>query len=186
MVDGETHSLWSQLLGEAMSGPLTGTTLKQIPSVITDWNTWVERHPDTTAIVMSRTTTEYVRDLQRSTDDGPSPPGPLAIGLSEGGFSQSWSFESLFEEPVVNDHLQKRPVLVVYDDQSGTAAVFDRTVDDRVLSFFLKDGKLVDRETGSEWDRITGKALSGPLQSARLKLLPGTVSDSFTWDLFHP
>ena len=36
MLDQETKSLWSHILGQAMRGPLKGTRLEVIPSTMTD------------------------------------------------------------------------------------------------------------------------------------------------------
>ena len=47
MQDKETGTLWSHVSGEALSGPLTGTTLEQVPMVQTTWREWVAAHPQT-------------------------------------------------------------------------------------------------------------------------------------------
>ena len=91
-------------------------------------------------------------------------------------------FSRLVKEPVVNEEVQGRPVVVLYKrgvvsplDQSsieasrdvGTAAAFDRRLGSRTLSFVRREGRFVDRETGSRWD-ITGTATVGPLRGRRL------------------
>jgi len=50
MYDKETNTLWSQLLGEAVSGEKVGTKLEFLPAVMTTWSSWREMHPDTLAI----------------------------------------------------------------------------------------------------------------------------------------
>ena len=47
MYDRETKSLWSQLMIQAVTGPMKGTRLQQLPLSHTSWQEWVERHPDT-------------------------------------------------------------------------------------------------------------------------------------------
>ena len=47
LYDIETESLWSQLMNQAIAGPLRGTKLKTIPLTHTSWEDWQERHPDT-------------------------------------------------------------------------------------------------------------------------------------------
>jgi len=47
MYDRKTDSLWQQISGEAIMGPKMGTTLKALPSTMTEWSTWLEAHPDT-------------------------------------------------------------------------------------------------------------------------------------------
>jgi hypothetical protein len=47
MYDRETGSLWSQLMVQAVAGPLKGTRLQQLPLAHTSWQEWAERHPET-------------------------------------------------------------------------------------------------------------------------------------------
>ncbi|MGR5177768.1 DUF3179 domain-containing protein [Vibrio parahaemolyticus] len=46
MYDRATESLWSQIHGEAISGPHVGRKLKQVPLTLIRWSGWAERHPD--------------------------------------------------------------------------------------------------------------------------------------------
>jgi hypothetical protein len=48
-VDDQTGSGWN-ILGEATSGPLTGTVLESIPHLDTFWFAWSTQHPDTTVL----------------------------------------------------------------------------------------------------------------------------------------
>ena len=50
MYDRQTRSLWGQISGEAIAGPLAGKTLNQIQATITEWAIWREAHPDTRAL----------------------------------------------------------------------------------------------------------------------------------------
>ncbi len=50
MVDNETSSLWQQLTGEAIAGPLTGKRLQELPVETTTWADWTARHPDTVVV----------------------------------------------------------------------------------------------------------------------------------------
>ena len=47
LYDHQTESLWSQLKQKAISGPRVGKELKKIPSTRTQWQTWLNRNPDT-------------------------------------------------------------------------------------------------------------------------------------------
>ena len=51
MYDRQTESLWSQLLGRAIRGPMEGTELTFLPAWQTTWQDWKERHPQTLALV---------------------------------------------------------------------------------------------------------------------------------------
>jgi hypothetical protein len=93
---------------------------------------------------------------------------------------------------VVNDRVGGTPVAVTWCPLCGSAVVYDRRVDGRVLEFGvsgkLADDDLVvyDRETGSEWKQSLGTAIAGPLAGAELRVLPASVT---TYDRFaaaHP
>jgi hypothetical protein len=62
LYDRQTESLWSQIKREAVTGPLTGTNIKTLPSTLTTWKKWKKRHPDT--LVLS-TDTGYIRDYSK-------------------------------------------------------------------------------------------------------------------------
>lgn len=179
MQDEETGSLWSHLLGECMRGPLEGKQLEQIPSAMTDWETWKTKHPGTTAVTLDRTARRYRRRLYRN-------PEKFVVGLVEQGEPKAWPFDELHKQPVVNDTHGGRPILVVFEKKSGTAFIYDRRVDGRELHFALQDGRLVDRETESRWDWATGRATAGTLKGEQLEPLPAVVSFRRAWREFHP
>ncbi len=63
LYDRQTQSLWSQLLGQAISGPLKGRRLSMLPLTQTSWADWREAHPATQ--VLSTNTGQarpYMRD----------------------------------------------------------------------------------------------------------------------------
>ena len=45
--DRETGSVWLELTGQAISGPMVGTALKGMPSHLSFWFAWSDFHPDT-------------------------------------------------------------------------------------------------------------------------------------------
>ncbi len=47
MYDRNTGSLWSQLMVQAVTGPMKGTRLQQLPLSHTSWQEWTERYPET-------------------------------------------------------------------------------------------------------------------------------------------
>lgn len=179
MIDEETLSLWSHILGESTDGPLEGSELELIPSVLTDWESWLQSHPETTVCMMSRTA-EHHRRLNGPLSE------QLCIGLSEDDQTRCWTFPLMARRRVINDKIGDRPVLVVFDNEHGAALLFDRRFKRQLLTFEEQDGALVDRETGSEWDRMLGVAVSGEMEGNRLQQLPGIVSYLERWQGFHP
>jgi len=178
MVDSETNSLWSHIMGEAMRGPMTGTRLEKLASALTEWGEWKTSHPDTTVMVMPRSAEQYVHGFHDRD-------GGLLIGMVTARGSKSWSFSELYDNSPVNDVVDDLPVVVVLDRDSFTATIVDRRADGRRLTFESREGELVDSQTGSVWNPLTGKALSGTLEGQQLRLLPGVVSDSAVWNLYY-
>lgn len=179
MVDEETGSLWSHILGEAMQGPLQGATLEILPSVMTDWKSWKEAHPKSTVVLLDRTSGDYRRDFY---DSGGI---ELAYRLDE-KHARVWSLDCLHSTPVVNDQVGEAPVAAFYDRDSCTAALYDRVLDGRELTFVQRDdGRVVDQQTESTWDIVTGGAVDGPLAGRRLRRLPAFLTDSAAWGLYH-
>ena len=101
MIDQETESLWSHLLGECMKGPLKGETLEIIPSVMSDWKAWKQRYPETSVVFMERTDGRYLSGHKLVHAD-------LAMGLVLNGQARAWPFFSL-EERLRDETRQTKP-----------------------------------------------------------------------------
>lgn len=50
MYDRQTESLWSQIMGQAVTGDARGTTLAAVPVRHTTWADWLRRHPDSVVL----------------------------------------------------------------------------------------------------------------------------------------
>lgn len=59
MYDRQTESLWSQVKNQAVTGPMTGAKLEILPSAITSWEKWRQKHPGTMVLSLD---TGYDRD----------------------------------------------------------------------------------------------------------------------------
>jgi hypothetical protein len=59
LYDENTQSLWSQLEGEALAGPMAGEKLAAIPSTVITWEAWQKKHPSTDVLSIN---TGYTRD----------------------------------------------------------------------------------------------------------------------------
>ncbi len=184
MRDLETGSLWSHILGECMDGELKGTQLEILPAVMTTWKDWRKRHPQTTVLALRRTAKAYERSFYRD-------PARFVFGTVVDGHAKAYPFDALTRRPVVDDVIAESPVLVVFDSESTSAVLYSREISGadektRVLSFAVEGDRLRDRETKSEWDRTTGRATSGRLRGAQLRMLPALVSYRRAWKRFHP
>lgn len=85
-------SLWSPLLAQAIAGPRAGARLPIRPAVVTTWQTWRRRHPDTTVLAPVPAAeslyrrdpyqADLVSDVLRFPVD-PLPPRQLGLGLKD-------------------------------------------------------------------------------------------------------
>ena len=202
MYDHQTRTLWSQFLGKGVKGDLAGTKLEVLPVTQTTWVTWRELHPDTLVLdkrgrYSSDRYRSYYRDgraggLGESTSDGRLGRKDLVLGVDLGGSPKAYPFSILQGQPVVNDVVAGHSALVYFDVSTGTALVYDRTVDGRPLTFRL-DGEpqsilttLVDDETNSRWMAFTRLAISGELKGRRLERAFSHLSFWFAWKDWNP
>jgi hypothetical protein len=177
--DRETESLWSHLLGEAKQGPLRGKRLRKLPAVLTDWETWSARDPEGTVTLIPYFGRDYTRGTYRD-------PGQFVLGVADGDRAKAWGLDRLLQERAVNDEWDGRPVLVALDRAGITARLYEREVAGRVLTFRTADDRLTDEESGSTWDPVTGRALTGALEGQQLSPVPAIVSFRQAWLRFHP
>ena len=179
MMDEETNSLWSHILGESKWGQLKGVKLETLPGVITDWSTWCSAHPDTTVLMMSRTTGEFRRDFYRNLSD-------FVLGMSHSVESKAWPYDQLQHQPVVNDEFAGVPIVVFFDESSASVFAYDRRLGDKVLSFHWHDGGIREKETGVLWNAATGQSVSPRSQQQRLEAVVAVVSYRHIWATFYP
>lgn len=109
----------------------------------------------------------------------------FVIGVVWDGQAKAYRYEDVIQTTVINDTLGDVPVLIWAQD--GKFHTYIRRVEDQVLTFALDDeGKLVDVETGSEWDVVRGFAPAGQLRHQALQPLPNlTAFEDHWWD-FYP
>ncbi|MFB6118086.1 DUF3179 domain-containing (seleno)protein [Halosegnis sp.] len=57
LYDDRTRSYWSQIIGQAICGPLAGTEFDIVPSTVARWGVWREQHPETEVLLPPPTST---------------------------------------------------------------------------------------------------------------------------------
>ena len=201
MYDRQTDSLWSQLLGRAVEGPLAGKELEFVAAVHTTWADWKARHPDTVALVKGysggrdsysgyyESARAGVLGRQHQDDRLYVKEFVVGVALEDRGRldAVAFPFSVLNREPVVNAAVGRTPVLVVFNPETGAAAVYRRTLGDQTYTFRSGDGdSLADVETGSLWDRWSGEAIDGPLAGETLERVKSTAAFWFGWKDWYP
>lgn len=209
MFDRETESLWSQLLGEAIAGPLGGHGLEEIPSEVTTWEEWTRRHPDT--LVLSKPADERMQDIRRQASsyaeyhqdpdkvgvsgtrnpDARLPGKTLVFGIRTDESVAAVPFTLLERHPVLNAEAFGEPIVVFSPPGEMAAMAYRREVDGEVLRFESvpsDDARLVARDvaTGSTWAWESGECLQGAFEGQRLERIPGLTAYWGIWARFHP
>ncbi len=214
MYDRQTESWWQQATGEAVVGELTGQRLTFLPSLVVSWEMFRTSRPRgrvlnrQTGHTRAYGVNPYAGYddiasspfLYRGPTDGRLPPMARVVTVSLGGEDVAYPFSALEKTPVVNDVVGGRPVAVFYTrgvasalDRSsiadsrdvGTAAVFERTLQGRVLTFRLAGDRITDVQTGSAWT-VLGAATAGPLAGQRLTPVVHGQHFWFSWAVFKP
>lgn len=197
MYDRETDSLWPQLLGEAIEGPLTGETLEFLPAVHTTWDEWKTQFPDTLALqkgyfgerdqyagYYNSGRTGVIPETHR---DDRLYAKEFVIGVQLQATTAAYPYSVLNNETIVNDTLAGTPLVVAFSPESGTGQVFDRRVNGDALSFVAADGdSFLDEQTQSTWNLFTGEAVDGELAGTRLTAIKSTRTFWFGWKDWFP
>lgn len=204
LYDRSTNSLWPQLLGTAIRGPLKGKSLTRFPLLWSTFQRARERFPN--AKVLSRSTgvrRNYGRDpygsyarpgtyydnnviVHRLTVwDKRLPAKTRVLG---------WRFENQYGAVALNNVADKgvlnftpsmTPLVAFYDHDLDTARVFVAMIKNKPLKFKWVDRKIFDEETKSEWTP-EGVAKSGTLDELRLQEIPAYNAMWFGWAAFYP
>jgi hypothetical protein len=130
------------------------------------------------------------------------PPMERVLAVDLGGEVKAYPYAALAEgaPTAVNDTVGGAEVVAFY--QPGTASaldslniaegrdvgatgLFSRVLEGRTLTFEVRDGAFVDRETGSTWN-LLGQAVDGPMEGAALDPIPHVDTFWFAWAAFEP
>ncbi len=144
--DHETGSVWSQPLGAAILGPLSGTELELLPSQLTTWGTWRSSHPGTSALAAQVRRSGFALDQ-------------MLIAVEIDREALAVPVPDLRRAGVVEATVGEVPIALTMVGDSWM--VFALRHDGRTLRLFRGEvDDLVDGE-GGRWDQATGRSLAG-------------------------
>jgi len=197
MYDRLTESYWSQALGIAVKGELTGYQLNLIPFDVITWGDWIKLHPGTMVLT---TDTGYIRSY--ATDpygdyytepriffpvehsDDRMHPKEIIIGFNQNNIYKAYKQNDIESNIIINDFIGDTPLMLV-SLYSENSRAFERTINDVILDFEYADGKILDLQTNSEWN-YDGLSTSGKYQGMQLERMPIEPGFWFEWFAFHP
>ncbi len=215
MYDRQTETWWQQATGEAIVGELTGAQLVFRPAAIISWADFKANYPDGKVLSRDTGFTRpYGDNPYVGYDDvnrppflyrGPETPGELppvarVLTVDLNGEAVAYPYDILQQMSVVNDTVGGTEVVVLWaagtasalDGDTvaggrdvGAANAYEPELDGQTLTFALDGSKIVDNETGSEWD-VLGQAVNGPLTGKQLTPVVAVNHFWFSWAAFKP
>jgi Protein of unknown function (DUF3179) len=204
MSDSETGSHWQQISGECFEGPMKGKRLTMVPFLLTTWGEWRGLHPQTVVLVpeekyhdqyaaMAKRIATIAYGSNKSPDrelirqqDTRLPNYEQVIGIEAGGAHKAYPVAALHKEPLLNDKVGARPVVLIYAANTDTTTAFSRVAGGRTLTFKpTTPGLIVDDETGSTWTAY-GECTAGKFKGQRLERIVPQPGLWFAWAEFNP
>jgi hypothetical protein len=146
MFDRETKTLWNNLTGVPVHGPLAGTGLElpQLAATRSTWADWRRRHPDTLVVALDKRLRElgfaHGFDYRPGKADqarrgvsfpvwkkSPALPAKEEVyALRLGGEARAYVAAKLFAAGLLNDRLGGQPILLLADRSSGAVRAYRR------------------------------------------------------------
>jgi len=219
LMPNDDGSGFVQFIGQAVVGELAGWTLEPIPVITTTWAAWKQAHPYTEAMSMEGGPEFDVFERYYASDrNGIHSLNPtdkrlygkdVVIGLDINGEAKAYSYPGLIEQPLIEEELGRKAILVLQERASATAVAFSRTLNGRTLTFnglnknphrrsaeatASGEGEredyepwlIEDTQTKSTWRAISGECIEGELKGERLEMLPAMTGFWFVWSRFYP
>ena len=214
MYDRQTESWWQQFEGMAIIGDYNGQQLTELPSQILAFKVFQENYP-AGKVLSRETGFQrpYGKNpyqgydhidnkpflLQNKTDPR-LPAMERAIGIHHGDVQRIYPFSELKNQTVLNDSIDNLDLVIFKSEDMRSAlnermikdskkvaayTVFSRHVGGEKLIFEAKNGKIIDKNTSSQWSPL-GKAITGKLKGNTLRPVVHGVHFAFAWLAFKP
>jgi hypothetical protein len=199
MYDRETDTLWTQVNGLGIKGPLAGQTLETVPSIMATWKQWKRLYPDSQVLrKRDRSGSAYAaynRDqnrigiLGRRLRDERLPNKERILGVRAGDAAIAFAEKDVRQARLVHADVGPLPVVLAAPGDDQPIVTFDRRAGGRLLSFRFVDGEptlIEDAQTRSRWSLADGRAVAGPLEGTRLERAPAYPAFWFGWLGYFP
>lgn len=198
MQDLETESLWSQVNGECISGPMEGAKLIQFPAIHSTFKDFKKTYPKG----------QLLKKPEKGEAGSPYN-SYFSDGKKLGIFDRANNFTRLDgkdkvigirftdrEVAVSYDYLNREqyafipdpvsPVILIFNTDGATvsAFAFDKTDNNYLESLDVKDGIVSIDDGKTKWSAFSGDAISKGIDN--LKIKPAMTAFWFAWVSFFP
>ena len=110
--DHATGSVWSQPLGEAIAGPLAGSSLELMPSQLTTWRQWLAANPHSRVLVSDIPSTPY---------SGRRPGEDHVAGVVVNGQAAAWPYLSVLDAGSITAEIGGMSIVISADESTIAA-----------------------------------------------------------------
>lgn len=198
--DERTGSWWRQATGEAVTGPLSGKSLTEIPSRQMTWAAWSALYPGSDVMQPDpQFASRYARMKGFAEGTGESTltgrdsrswqRKSWVVGVLAGNAARAFDWNELVRERIINDRVGDRPVLLLLGADGTSFHAFDARPGNNDPPLELErttdPSRFRDRATGTTWDEL-GLALDGPQAGTRLTAIPAYQEFWHSWQTFRP
>jgi hypothetical protein len=185
--DRTTGSWWRQANGEAVTGPLKGTKMPELPSVQVTLKQWLALYPDSWVMQADPTfRDEYAKDYayERGTKQGgltgtdtiPWQEKSWVVGIEQNGAATAYDWRALRRLRVINDTVGGVPIVLALGPD-GTSFFAFRRPSDAVQMTARSDSLVGDG---------TAYALNGRGTAGTLTAINASQEFWHSWQTFHP
>ncbi len=188
--DEGTHSWWRQANGEAIAGPLKGSTLPELPSAQTSLAQWLTIHPDSKIMQpdpqfqakydsMANYESGRGKSVLTKTDTASWKEKSWVVGIEIGKESKAFDWNRLKKERVVNSQINGKPVLLALAKDNKSFFAFERhSANDK---FLIRNDTLFN---GVLAYNMLGQEIKNPMNN--LKRINAYQEFWHSWQTFHP
>jgi hypothetical protein len=195
--DETTKSWWRQVNGEAIAGPLLGTTLTEVPSEQMSLQAWMDRYPNTLVMQPDPAFKDRYESLEKY-DEGKME-GKLegrdslswkdkswVVGVPMGLFAKAYDWNQLVKDRVINDRIKGLPVMLALESDSISFHSWVPVVGKDTLRFSYSDSlKILVDQNQSRWN-WKGECVDGTMKGTKLETVQSYQEFWHSWKTFHP
>jgi len=214
MYDRQTETWWQQATGDAIAGEHTGAQLEFYPASMISWAEFKSQYPDGKVLSRDTGhPRDYGKNPYFGYDDinqtpflfngstpNQLPPMARVLTIDLNDQAIAYPYDVLREANVINDVVSGEDIVVFWAEgtasaldtnnipdgrEVGSAVAYSRFLDSQIFDFEFKDGKILDTQTGSEWN-IFGLAVAGELKDRQLSPVVSINHFWFSWAAFKP
>jgi Protein of unknown function (DUF3179) len=195
--DATTKSWWQQATGEAITGPMKGSQLMQLPSQQLTLAAWLREYPDSKILQPDTIFKKDYDDLAgfdngtiksslEKRDSASWKMKSWVIGVAIPGYAKAYDWNDLVNKKIIEDSLPNLPLLILLEKDTASFHVWSRNLNGQTLHFTKKDNdQLQDINTQSLWNN-DGVCISGALTGQRLRSVQASQEFWHSWQNFHP